>query len=163
MGEVFIPFLETRIRELVARWVYFKTAPKGAFNGAPEGALKAAPEGAFKNVPGVGKIPLPFDPSQRPTPPQKNFRFLENYLRRAGRRGRIRVKDHRAAALAFLATLHSYVFMQQVMQILEEPLPVDDYLDTVVDVWTRGVVVEAATKRADPKRGAPRRAARGKR
>ena len=83
----------------MARWVYFKRAPegafkgapKGAFNGAPEGAVKGAPEGAFKNVPGVGKIPLPFDPSQRPTPPQKNFRFLENYLRRAGRRGRIRV------------------------------------------------------------------------
>ncbi len=191
VGEVFIPFLETRIRGLVARWVYFKTAPKGAFEGAPEGGFKSAPkgafkatpegafnsaaEGSFKNVPGVGKIPLPFDPSQRPTPPQKNFRFLEDYLRRAGRRGRIRVKDHRAAALAFLATLHSYVFMQQVMQILEEPLSVDDYLDTVVDVWARGVVVDPkraapedaeserlAPRKAAPKRAASRRGASGK-
>lgn len=157
VGEVFIPFLETRIRGLVARWVYFKSAPEAAR------AFKSAPEGAFKTVPGVGKIPLPFDPSQRPTPPQKNFRFLEGYLRRAGRRGRIRVKDHRAAALAFLATLHSYVFMQQVMQILEKPLPVDDYLDTVVDVWARGVVLDpkrAAPREAESERLAPRKGAR---
>jgi AcrR family transcriptional regulator len=123
-GEVFIPFLETRIRELVARWVYFRMAPGGA----------------FKNVPGIGRIPLPFDPSQRPTPPQKNLRFLEDYLRRAARHGRIRVRDPRAAAFAFLAELHSFVFMQQVMNILEEPLPLADYLDTVLEVWTGGIV-----------------------
>lgn len=117
-GEVFIPFLEARIRELVARWVYFKM------------------------VPGVGKVPLPFDPRQHPTPPQRNLRFLEDYLRRAGRHGRVRIRDYRAAALAFLATLHSYVFMQQVMQVLEEPLAVNDYLDTVLDVWARGVLPE---------------------
>jgi len=147
VGEVFIQFLETRIRGLVARWVYFKRAP----------------EGAFKHVQGVGKIPRPFDPSQRPTPPQRNFRFLEDYLRRAGGRGRIRVEGdkYRAAALAFLATLHSYVFMQQVMQILDEPLPVADYLDTVVDVWTRGIVGprRAATKRAGEGRREPGRVA----
>lgn len=140
VGEVFIPFLETRIRGLVARWVY------------------------FKRVQGVGKIPLPFDPTQRPTPPQRNFRFLEDYLRRAGRRGRIRVEGekYRAAALAFLATLHSYVFMQQVMQILEEPLPVGDYLDTVVDVWARGIVAngnDVKSKRAEPRRIETRRVA----
>jgi AcrR family transcriptional regulator len=148
IGEVFIPFLETRIRGLVARWVYFKSSPQGA--------------DPFKDVPGVGKIPLPFDPSQRPTPPQKNFRFLENYLRRAARHGRIRVQDSRSAALAFLATLHSYVFMQQVMQILETPLPVGDYLDTVVDVWTRGIVLDA--KRGERKKTASKRlASKGKR
>jgi AcrR family transcriptional regulator len=144
VGEVFIPFLESRIRGLVARWVYFKRAP----------------EGAFKHVPGVGKIPLPFDPSQRPTPPQRNFRFLEDYLRRAGRRGRIHVEDYRAAALAFLATLHSYVFMQQVMQILEEPLSVPDYLDTVVDVWANGIVNEGSRSR---RVAAKRSSAKGRR
>ncbi|HEY4346174.1 MAG TPA: helix-turn-helix domain-containing protein, partial [Gaiellaceae bacterium] len=41
VGEVFIPFLEARIRGLVARWVYFKRAP----------------EGDFRHVAGVGKIP----------------------------------------------------------------------------------------------------------
>jgi AcrR family transcriptional regulator len=160
VGEVFIPFLEQRIRGLVARWVYFKRAPEGASKGAPEGASKGVPEGAFKHIQGVGRIPLPFDPRERPTPPQKNFRLLESYLRRAARRGRIRVKDPRAAALAFLATLHSYVFMQQVMEILEEPLPVEEYLDTVVDVWASGIVVGpkgAGPKRVDTKTVGPKR------
>jgi AcrR family transcriptional regulator len=112
VGEVLIPFLEERIRGVVARWIYFKT------------------------IPGVGRMPLPFDPKQRPTPPQKNLQFLQSYLGRASRHGRVRVRDARAAALAFLA-LHSYVFMQQVMEVLESPLPVEDYLDTVIDVWTQ--------------------------
>ncbi|HEY1250799.1 MAG TPA: helix-turn-helix domain-containing protein [Thermoanaerobaculia bacterium] len=126
-GEVFVPFLEKRIRELVARWVYFKMAPEGGFR---------------KGVRGIGRIPLPFDPSRRPSPPEKNLRFLEDYLRRAGRHGRVRVhgNDYRAAAFAFLATLHSYVFMQHVVEILAKPIPLSDYLDTVVDVWTRGIV-----------------------
>ena len=116
IGQVFIPFLEGRIRELLARWVYFKM------------------------VPGVGKMPLPFDPKRHPTPPRQNLRFLENYLDRAARHGRVRIRDSRAAALAFLATLHSYVFMQQVMEVLESPLPMDEYLDTVIDIWARGIV-----------------------
>ena len=116
VGETLIPFLEARIREVVARWVYFKT------------------------VPGVGRMPLPFDPKARPTPPQKNLKFLEDYLRRAGRHGRVRIRDYRAAALAFLATLHSYVFLQHVVEVLEEPMPLDAYLDTVLEVWTRGVI-----------------------
>jgi AcrR family transcriptional regulator len=117
VGETLIPFLEERIREVVARWVYFKT------------------------VPGIGKMPLPFDPKRRPTPPQKNLRFLEDYLRRAGRHGRVRIRDYRAASLAFLATLHSYVFLQHVMEVLEEPLPLAEYLDAVLDIWTRGAIV----------------------
>ena len=115
-GEVLIPFLEGRIREVVARWVYFKT------------------------IPGVGKLPLPFDPRRRPTPPQRNLRFLERYFRRARERGRMKFRDPRAAALAFLATLHSYVFLQHVMNVLEEPLPLAEYLDTVLEVWTRGAL-----------------------
>ena len=116
VGQTLVPFLEARIREVVARWVYFKT------------------------VRGVGRMPLPFDPKQRPTPPQRNLKLLEDYLRRAGRHGSVRIQDYRAAALAFLATLHSYVFLQHVMEVLEEPMPLEEYLDTVLEVWTRGVV-----------------------
>lgn len=115
-GETMVPFLESKIRQLVARWVYFKT------------------------VPGIGRMPLPFDPEARPTPPQRNLKFLEDYMRRAVKRGRLRVRDPRAAAMAFLATVHSFVFLQHVMQILEEPMPLEEYLDTVLDVWTRGAV-----------------------
>lgn len=116
-GELLIPFLESKIHEVVAKWVYFKT------------------------VPGIGKMPLPFDPKSRPTPPQKNLKCLEDYLRRAVRKRTIRVRDPRAAALAFLATLHSYVFLRHVIDVLEEPLPLPEYLDTVIDVWTRGAIV----------------------
>ncbi|HTY42909.1 MAG TPA: helix-turn-helix domain-containing protein [Thermoanaerobaculia bacterium] len=114
VAETLVPFLESRMRQVVARWVYFKT------------------------VPGVGRLPLPFDPAARPTPPQRNLRCLEDYFERAVRRGRLRLDDPRAAALAFLATLHSYVFLQHVMEILEDPMPLDRYLDTVLDIWADG-------------------------
>jgi TetR/AcrR family transcriptional repressor of mexJK operon len=123
VAETMIPFLESKIRQIVSRWIYFKT------------------------VPGVGPMPLPFDPETHPTPPQKNLRYLEDYMRRACRRGTLRLRNPRAAALAFLATIHSYVFLQHVMQVLEEPMPLDEYLDTVLEVWTRGAVPPAKKSR----------------
>jgi len=116
-AESIIPFLESKLRQVVARWVY------------------------FKRVAGVGRMPLPFDPEARPTPPQKNMKYLEKYMRRAARRGRLRVDDPSAAALAFLATVHSYVFLQHVMEVLEKPMPLERYLETVLDIWTRGAIV----------------------
>ena len=116
-AETMVPFLESKMRQIVARWVY------------------------FKRVPGVGRMPLPFDPAARPTPPQKNLKYLEGYMRRAARRGRLRIDDPSAAALSFLATLHSYVFLQHVMEVLEKPMPLERYLETVLDIWTRGAIV----------------------
>jgi AcrR family transcriptional regulator len=116
-AEALIPFLEAKMRQTVARWVYFKT------------------------VPGVGRMPLPFDPQARPTPPQKNLKYLEGYMRRAARRGTLRVRDPRTAAMAYLATLHSYIFLQHVMEILEDPMPLEQYLETVLDIWTNGAIV----------------------
>ena len=116
-AETMVPFLESKMRQIVARWVY------------------------FKRVPGVGLMPLPFDPSARPTPPQKNLKYLEDYMRRAARKGRLRIEDPSAAALSFLATLHSYVFLQHVMEVLEKPMPLERYLETVLDIWTRGAIV----------------------
>jgi AcrR family transcriptional regulator len=123
VAETMVPFLESKIREVVARWVHFKTFP------------------------GVGKMPLPFDPGARPTPPQRNLRFFEDWMRRAVRAGRISVQDPRAAAFAFFATVHSFVFLQRVLETLEEPMSLEDYLDTVVDIWTRGAIVSAARGR----------------
>jgi TetR/AcrR family transcriptional regulator, mexJK operon transcriptional repressor len=122
-GEAMVPFLESKIHEVVALWVY------------------------FKQVPGVGRLPLPFDPESRPTPPQRNLRYLENYFRRAVRRGRLRLENPAAAAFAFLSTLHSFVFLQHVVQALEKPMALDVYLDTVLDVWTRGAVCNVAAPR----------------
>jgi AcrR family transcriptional regulator len=117
VGETMIPFLESKIRQMVSRFVYLKTT-----------------------IPGVGPVPLPFDLTRKPTPPQRNLKFLENYMRRASRRGRLRVSNARAAALAFLASIHSYVFLQTVIPALDEPMPLDEYLDEVLDVWTRGAI-----------------------
>ncbi|HVQ54900.1 MAG TPA: helix-turn-helix domain-containing protein [Thermoanaerobaculia bacterium] len=122
-AESIIPFLESKLRQVVARWVY------------------------FKRVAGVGLMPLPFDPASRPTPPQKNMKYLEDYMRRAARRGRLRIADPSAAALAFLATIHSYVFLQHVMEVLEKPMPLERYLETVLDIWTRGAIVTRRKKR----------------
>lgn len=118
-----VPFLQARLRQVVAQWLY------------------------FKNVPGLGRMPLPFDPDARPTPPERNLRFLERWIRKSARHGRLRAPKPRATALAFLATVHSFVFLQHVIQVLETPMPLDDYLDTVLDVWTRGAIV-AGTKGA---------------
>jgi AcrR family transcriptional regulator len=122
-AETFVPFLEKKLRQTLARWVY------------------------FKNVPGVGRLPLPFDPSSRPTPPQRGLAHLEGYMRRAVRRGRLRLADPRAAAMAFLGAVHSFVFLQHVMEILEEPMPLDRYLDTVLDIWTRGAATTPKRRR----------------
>jgi len=94
-----------------------------------------------KKVPGVGSIPLPFDPAARPTPPQRNLNYLENYLARARRAGRIRVSDPYAAAAVFMASLHSYVFLHEVMQALDRPIPVDRYVDTLLEIWEGGAMV----------------------
>jgi AcrR family transcriptional regulator len=122
-AETFVPFLESKLRQTLARWVY------------------------FKNVPGVGRMPLPFDPSARPTPPQRGLAHLEGYFRRAVRRGRLRLEDPRAAAMAFLGAVHAFVFLQHVMEILEEPMPLERYLDTVLDIWTRGAVMPPKRRR----------------
>jgi AcrR family transcriptional regulator len=116
VAETMVPFLEQKLRATMARFVYFKA------------------------VGGVGKVPLPFDPGVRPTPPQRNLRLLEGYFVRAVRHGRLRVSNPRAAALAFLATVHSYVFMQTVLQVLENPLPLSEYVDEVLEIWTRGAI-----------------------
>ena len=77
----------------------------------------------------------------------------KDYLRRAGRKKTDRVRDPGAASLAFLATLHSYVFLQHVIDVLEKPLPLSEYLDTVIEVWTRGAIV---TERDTPMRSTTR-------
>ncbi len=123
VAETMVPFLEARIGQIVARWVYFKT------------------------LPGIGRVPLPFDPNARPTPPQRNLRFLEDYVRSAVKRGRLSVANPRAAAFAFFATVHSFVFLQHVVEALEKPMPLDEYLDTVLDIWTRGAVAPASRRR----------------
>jgi len=112
VGEVFIPFIRQRLREVVAMYLHGKS------RGGP--------------------IPLPFDPNARPTPPQRNLRSLAEYLRRACRAGKMRIEDPYAAAGAFLGALHSYVFLTEIAGAFEEDVSMERFLATVLDVWSRG-------------------------
>ncbi len=115
VGETMVPFLESRIREVVALWVY------------------------FKQVPGVGRFRCPS--IRKPDPRRPSETPLPRKLFPPRRRRPAAPGGPTAAAFAFLATVHSFVFLQHVVQALEKPMALDDYLDTVLDVWTWGVIV----------------------
>jgi AcrR family transcriptional regulator len=119
IGEAFVPFLEEKIDEQISRWMRSK-------------ALQEA-----SSFP-----PLPFDPEVRPTPPQRALALVEGYLGRAIAAGRVRVADPKAAALMLLGACHSFVTLHRIARIVEPPLPLDRYLDTLVEIWTRGVAVD---------------------
>ncbi|HXM80271.1 MAG TPA: helix-turn-helix domain-containing protein [Thermoanaerobaculia bacterium] len=123
VAHAFVPFIQAKLRENLGRWVH------------------------FRRIAGVGRLPLPFDPAARPTPPQRNLKLLEGYLRRARRAGLVSVRNPRAAAFAFAASLHSFVMLQEVMQVLEDPMPLEEYLDTLIDVWKRGAIAKTGKRR----------------
>jgi len=116
LANAFVPFVESKIGENIARWMHAKTAEEAR------------------------TIRLPFDPRTRPTPPQRGLALLENYLRKASGAGKIRVRNHRAAALAFLGSLHAYVFLHRVLRIVDPPVPLDVYVNTVLDIWSSGAI-----------------------
>jgi hypothetical protein len=94
-------------------------------------------------------IPLPFDPRSASTPPRQAFRAIERYMRKAMKTGRLRVSDARAAATAFQGALFAYVSFHKLLRILDPPLPLDRYLDTLFAIWSRGAI-------AGPRAGARR-------
>lgn len=114
IGEAFIPFLDERLGEQVARWMAAKTLDEAR---------------GFQ---------LPFDPAVKPTPPQRALALLESYLRRATKTGRLRVGDPHAAALLLLGSCHAYVTLHRVIKIEEPPMPLDRYLDALVALWLQG-------------------------
>jgi AcrR family transcriptional regulator len=128
LAEAMVPFLEQKLDETVASWMRSKV-----------------------RIESLEDLRLPFDPRERPTPPQRVLALLEEYLRRAVAAGRLSLADPRAAALAYLGSLHSYVMLHRVVRICEPPFPFDRYLKTLLDVWTRGTTPTAA-RRAKPRR-----------
>jgi AcrR family transcriptional regulator len=114
LARTVIPFVEAQMSESIARWMYSKSAHGGA------------------------AIPLPFDPRSENSPPRRVFKLLEAYLRRASREGALRVRDPRAAALSFMGNINGYVFFHQVMHVVDPPIPVERYIDTFMDIWSRG-------------------------
>jgi AcrR family transcriptional regulator len=118
-AETLVPFIEKKLDEQVARWMRTKSDETRGF-------------------------PLAFDPAAGPTPPQRALALLEDYFRRAAAAGTVRVSDPLAGALAFLGELQSYVVLHKLVRILEPPLPLDRYLDTVFEIWTHGALGASA-------------------
>jgi AcrR family transcriptional regulator len=115
LAREFIPFIEQKMGENIARF------------------LRARSEEEART------IRLPFDPRKRSAPPVRSMRALEGYLRRASNAGTVSVRNVRAAALAFLGSMQSYVFLHRVLHI-HPPIPLGAYLDTVLDIWRRGAI-----------------------
>jgi AcrR family transcriptional regulator len=103
-------FMEEKLGEVIAQWMRSQT------------------------------VVLPFDPTKRPTPPQRGLAIVESYFRRAKKRGRMKLRDPRAAALAFMGSIHSYVFLHRILHITDPPHPFERYLDTLIDIWTDGAI-----------------------
>jgi len=121
IAERAIPVLEATFEETIAGWLHSRRT-------------KDAPVA----------IPLPFDPRSKSTPPQQAFRAIERYMRKAMKTGRLRVSDARAAATAFQGALFAYVSFHKLLRILDPPLPLDRYLETLLSIWTRGATGPAA-------------------
>lgn len=77
---------------------------------------------------------------ERSTMTERVLRELETYFRRATKRGRLRIRDPEAAAVSLLGSLQAYVFFSVVLRAIKPPIPLDRYVDTLADVWTRGAV-----------------------
>lgn len=110
MGELSVAVMEAKLGQVVALWMRARTLNPEA-------------------------LPLPFDPAEHPTPPERVLRQIAEYFRRADRAGTLRIGDPEAAAMAFAASLHGYVFIHRVLRAIEPPMPLDRYLDTLIDVW----------------------------
>ncbi len=91
-------------------------------------------------------VRLPFDPRRKSSPPARVLAALEAYFRRARAAGRLRLRDPRAGALAFMGAVQSYVFIHRVARITP-PIPLPRYLDTLLDVWTRGALASGRKPR----------------
>lgn len=113
--EAFVPFLEQKIGEQIARWMRARTLAEAR------------------------GFPLPFDPDVQPTPPQRALALIEEYLRRAVRAGRLSVRDPHAAALLLLGSCQAYIVLHRIARIEDPPLPLARYVDTLVEIWTCGV------------------------
>jgi AcrR family transcriptional regulator len=134
IGKRFVPFIEEKLGEAIALWLRSNALAVAGDAPTPASAL-----------PEIASLPLPFDRDRHPTPPERALALVEGYFRRAKQARRLALSDPRAAAVAYLATLHSYVVLHRVVRAVDPPVPLERYLDTVVEIWTRGAVRPVAT------------------
>jgi len=129
VAEGFLPFFEQVLGQTIALWMR---------SNALAGDAERDP----------ARLPLVFDRDLRPTPPERALVLIEGYLRRASRAGRLRLRDTRSAAVAFLGTLQAYVLLHKVVRAVDPPIPTGRYLDTLIDVWMRGAAPRARKERS---------------
>ena len=122
LAREFIPFIEQKMGENIARFLRARTEEEAR------------------------TIRLPFDPRKKNSPPALVVGALQTYLRRARAAGRVSLPSARAGALAFLGSLQSYVFFHRVLRI-QPPIPLDSYLDTVLEIWKKGALRPGRTQR----------------
>jgi AcrR family transcriptional regulator len=122
LAREFIPFIERKMGENIARFLRARTEEEAR------------------------TIRLPFDPRKKTSPPALVVGALERYLRRASVARTVCVPNARAAALAFLGSLQSFVFFHRVLR-MRPPIPLDVYLDTVIEIWKRGALRSARRSR----------------
>lgn len=104
-------------------------------------------------------VVLPFDPSRADSPPRRGLKIVTDYFRRARRAGVVRIADPRAAALLFIGSLHSYVFLHEIVGV--EPVhPVGRYIDSLIDLWTRGGIAPRKRRSRARKETPPSRPSR---
>lgn len=84
-------------------------------------------------------VTIPFDCTQHPTPPQQNIDLLEGYLSRSARAGKAKLKHARATALSFISSLHSYLFLSELLKAFQPPVTWDDYLENLLEIYGRGL------------------------
>ncbi|MBV9495665.1 MAG: TetR/AcrR family transcriptional regulator [Acidobacteria bacterium] len=97
---------------------------------------------------------VPFDTAADNSPPRRGLRIIENYFRRAAKAGVVRIASPRAAALLFMGSLQSYVFMHHVVNV-QPVYPLADYIDALLDLWSHGGICEIASENDRPRSRRP--------
>jgi len=113
IAERFVPFIEKVIAENIAVYMHEKST----------------------------SLLLPFDAHADDSPPRRGLVIVSDYFRRAMDAGVIRRGDPRAAAILFMGSLQSYVFMHHVLKVAPQPYPLDRYIDALIDLWSSGAII----------------------
>jgi AcrR family transcriptional regulator len=133
-----IPFLERMMGENIARWLFAKSDAEAAAARQFGEKLRG-----------------------QSSPPRRVFGVLEDYLHRARDSGRLRISDSRSAALIFMGTMNAYVFFHRILKMVDPPVPLDDYVETVIEIFTSGAIRPSRARRppASGRRPRPKRRA----
>jgi AcrR family transcriptional regulator len=130
-----IPFLERVMGENIARWLFAKSDAEAAAARQFGEKLRS-----------------------QSSPPRRVFGVLEDYLHRARDAGRLQISDTRSAALIFMGTMNAYVFFHRILRIIDPPVPLDDYVETVLEIFTSGAIRPAGRRPpASGRRSRPKR------